>query len=90
MNRRVTGDTEMTEAQKLVEEFRTITAPGAMQNTWKWAKRVTRALEPMGKSTIGQPKGRGVASIQVFRCADGSRFAYDMNGASQTWAMPSD
>lgn len=76
----------MTNAQKLVEDFRTITAPGSDVNTWKWARRVTADLAPLGKSTIGS--ARGTRAIQLFRCEDGSRFAYDLNGASGAWAMP--
>jgi len=80
----------MTDAQKLVGEFRTITAPGSTANTWKWAARVTAALVPLGKSKIGSQRGGHTYTIATFRCADGSRFAYDMNGARQTWAMPDD
>jgi hypothetical protein len=76
----------MTEAQKLVDEFRTITAPGSIASTWKWAKRVTTGLSSLGKSTIGTRTG--TKAIQVFGCADGSRFAFDMDGAKQVWAMP--
>lgn len=79
----------MTDAQKLCGEFRAITAPGSTANTWKWAKRVTAALQPRGRSTIGYPSGRK-AAIEVFECADGSLFAYDLNGARGVWAMPSD
>jgi len=76
----------MTEAQKLVEEFRAAVFSGVPTNTWKWAKRVTTGLASLGKSTIGTRTG--TKAIQVFGCADGSRFAYDMDGAKQVWAMP--
>jgi hypothetical protein len=79
----------MTEAQKLVEIYRTeVTAQGSTTNPWKWARRVTAPLAPLGKSTIGYFNSDRIASIQVFRCADGSEFAYDMNGAKGVWAMP--
>lgn len=85
------GVAEMTEAQKLVEEFRAITAPGSRANTWTWAKRATATLAPMGNSRIGDKRNaRAVHGIAMFRCADGSRFAYDLNGARQTWAMPAE
>lgn len=79
----------MTDAQKLCDEFRAITAPGSMANTWTWAQRATAALESVGRSTIGYPSGRK-AAIAVFRCADGSGFAYDLNGAKGVWAFPLD
>lgn len=80
----------MTQAQALVEEFKSITAPGRQDNTWKWALRVTKDLTALGRSTIGQRHTKAVAAIEEFRCADGSRFAFDLNGARQVWAMPDD
>jgi hypothetical protein len=77
-----------TDAQKLVDQFRELTEPGSTANTWNWAKRVTADLEPMGQSTIGSKTGNHVFAIQLFRCKDGSRFAYDLNGARQVWGMP--
>ena len=83
------GTAQMTNAQTLCEEFRTITAPGSLANTWKWAKRATATLEPLGKSTIGdRDNSRLTHGIVMFRCPDGSRFGYDANGARQVWAMP--
>jgi hypothetical protein len=81
----------MTDAQKLTEEFRQITAPGSFKITWIWAQRATANLEPLGNSIIGdRKKVRLCHSIALFRCADGSRFGYDLNGARQVWAMPDD
>jgi hypothetical protein len=76
----------MTQAQMLVQQFRTITAPGSTVNTWKWATRATRDLTPLGNSTIGSAHGN--CGIAVFQCEDRSRFGYDLNGAQQVWAMP--
>ncbi len=81
----------MTNAQELVDQFRAIASPGSKVNTYKWANRITAELRPLGKSTIGRRDNRpGTYAIQVFECADGSRFAYDMDGAKQVWAMPKD
>lgn len=80
----------MTQAQILCEQFRQITAPGSTANAWKWARRVTANLHALGNSTIGSRRGAHTCSVVVFRCEDGSRFAYDMNGASQVWAMPNE
>ena len=77
----------MTDAQKLTKQFREITGPGSFVNTWKWAKRVTAELEPLGQSKIGFTNSNATASILVFRCADRSKFAYDMNGAKHVWAL---
>jgi hypothetical protein len=79
----------MTDAQQLVEQYRALTVPGSMANTWKWAKRVTAALTPLGRSTIGYASGQP-ATVAMFRCADGTRFAYDLNGAKSVWAMPAE
>jgi hypothetical protein len=81
----------MTNAQKLCDEFKTITQPGSTANTWKWAQRVTLHLKSLGSSTIGsRHNANTVYNIACFECADGSRFAYDLDGARQVWAMPSD
>ena len=81
----------MTDAQKLTEEFRQITAPGSLQNTWKWAQHATANLDQIGNSTIGDRKNSQLRhGVALFRCADGSRFGYDLNGARQVWAMPDD
>jgi hypothetical protein len=77
----------MTNAQQLVADFRALAATA---NTWKWAQRVTAGLTPLGRSSIGSRHGSHTYAIEVFRCADGSRFAYDLNGACQVWAMPAD
>lgn len=74
----------MTDAQQLCAEFRAL---GPTANTWTWARRITGALTPIGKHTIGDKKGRTCA-IRVFRCDDQSLFGFDMNGAKQVWAMP--
>ena len=82
-----------TDATRLVDDYKVITAPGSTANAWKWARRVTAALEPMGQFTIGNrrdPSGRSVIAIQLFRCPDESRFAYSMNGANEVWSMPDD
>ena len=69
--------------------FRSVTRPGSIVNTWKWARRVTGGLTFLGRSTIGDRRSATrTHSVSVFRCLDGSRFAYDNNGAAQVWAMP--
>jgi hypothetical protein len=79
----------MTQAQELVAEYRALlAAPGVHINTWKWAIRTTKNLEDIGKSTIGIMNSNRTAGCHVFRCADGSRFAFDLNGAQNVWAMP--
>ena len=78
----------MTNAQQIVEDYRIAAAPISNVNIWRWTQRAVASLEKISNSTIGHEKSRAVSNIVVFRCADGSRFAYDQNGARQVWAMP--
>ena len=78
----------MTNAQQIVADYRIATAPNSNVNIWRWTQRAVAGLEKISNSTIGHENSREVSSIAVFRCADGSRFAYDHNGARQVWAMP--
>ena len=82
-----------TDASRLVDDYKVIIAPGSASNVRKWIGRVTAELEDLGQSTIGNrrdPSGRSVIAIQLFRCLDGSRFAYSLNGANEVWSMPDD
>lgn len=79
----------MTDAQKLVAKFRQLVAPGSTTDVSKWAHQTGLGLTALGDSTIGRSErdGRPVA-IWVFRCADGSRFAYNKGVVTDVWAMP--
>ena len=79
----------MTDAQRLVADYRQQINNPAFR-TRVWASAVTAGLAPIGRSRIGLEKSGAVLPIQIFRCADGTRFGYAVPCANHVWAMPDD